>query len=154
MIHSSDTLGERQSGRASVGVALALARAACGQAEERTVPRPAANKSAPPPSAPWVWVVNRDTNDVVAYHAHTGEVAAQIPVEQSANSVTSPRGSAKVYVSNEAANTISVIAKGTVKATLALVTPESQPHHLSASPDGKFVDVAEFGSNRVAVLDT
>ena len=97
---------------------------------------------------------NRDTNSAVAFHANTGERISTVPVEQQPNSVTSPRGSAKAYVTNEASNTVSVIAKGVVTATISIPTSDAKPHHIISSPDGRFVYVAEFGSNKVAVIDT
>ncbi len=39
-------------------------------------------------------------------------------------------------------------------ATIPIPTAGGRPHHITSSPNGKFVYVAEFGSNRVAVIDT
>lgn len=97
---------------------------------------------------------NRDTNSVVAFDVKTGERVWTVPVEQQPNSVTSPRGTGKAYVTNEASNTVSVISKGVVTATISVPTSDAKPHHITSSPDGRFVYVAEFGSNKVAVIDT
>jgi YVTN family beta-propeller protein len=131
-----------------------IAGVACGPDDERTTPVRPEQTSAPPRPTPVVWMSNRDTNSAVAFHANTGERLWTVPVEQQPNSVTSPRGTGKAYVTNEASNTVSVISKGVVTTTISIPTPDAKPHHMISSPDGKFVYVAEFGSNKVAVIDT
>ncbi|HEX2191598.1 MAG TPA: YncE family protein [Acidimicrobiales bacterium] len=103
-----------------------------------------------------VWVTNRTLDNVAVFDAASGQLIATIPVGRDPNSVTIPSATEKAYVSNEVANTVSVISTRSfsVVATIPIPTPGARPHHITSSPNGKFVYVAEFGSNRVAVIDT
>lgn len=102
-----------------------------------------------------VWVTNRTFNNVVAFDAGTGEVLATIAVGRNPIGIISPQGTDKVYVSNEDDATVSVISKASLEVVGTLPLPAgSRPHHMNASPDGRFVYVAEFGTNRVAKIDT
>lgn len=135
-------------------VCAAVATAACGGDEEPTTAVPSQQTPAPAPQAPLLWVSNRDTNTAVAFNPTTGARVAVVQVGQQPNSLAAPKGSGKAYVTNEAGNTVSVLSKGVVTATITIPTPDAKPHHIAPSPDGRFVYVAEFGSNKVAVIDT
>ena len=102
-----------------------------------------------------VWVTDRNFNKVFAFDGASGELLADIPVGRNPIGIISPAGSDKLYVSNEDGNSVSVISRKnlSVVATVQLAAG-AKPHHLNASPDGEFVYVAEFGANRVAVIDT
>lgn len=146
--------------RSFLGLALALtlgmgvAGTACGGEEDQATNAPPQQTPTTARPAPVLWVSNRDTNTAVAFNTTTGERIAIVPVGQQPNSVAAPRGNGKTYVTNEAGNTVSVIDKGAVTKTITMPTPDSKPHHIVASPDGRFVYVAQFGSNKVAVIDT
>ena len=82
---------------------------------------------------------------------------ATIPVGLSPAGIAVPNGVGKVYVADEGSDTVSVISKATMTLarTIALPPPSGRrPHHISASPDGRFVYVGEFGANVVDVIDT
>jgi len=145
--------------RSSLALALAVmicagaATTACGGHGEGTA-AVLTQETPPPPPAPLLWVSNRDTNTAVAFNPTTGARVAVVQVGQQPNSLAAPKGSGKVYVTNEAGNTVSVLSKGVVTSTITMPTPDAKPHHITPSPDGRFVYVAEFGSNKVAVIDT
>jgi DNA-binding beta-propeller fold protein YncE len=134
-------------------IVCAAATTACAGDGHGPAAVPAPQTPAPAP-APLLWVSNRDTNTAVAFNPITGARVAVVRVGQQPNSVAAPKGSGKVYVTNEGGNTVSVLSKGVATSTITMPTPDSKPHHIAASPDGRFVYVAEFGSNKVAVIDT
>ncbi len=104
-----------------------------------------------------IWVTNASTSLVTAFDATTGDVLATIPVGLSPAGIAVPNGVGKVYVADEGSDTVSVISKATMTlaGTIALPPPSGRrPHHISASPDGRFVYVGEFGANVVDVIDT
>jgi YVTN family beta-propeller protein len=109
-----------------------------------------------PSASGTVWVTNRALHNVAVYDAASGELVATVPVGRDPNSVTIPSGTGKAYVSNEAGNSVSVISTRTmaVLATIPIPTASARPHHITSSPNGRFVYVAEFGSNKAAVIDT
>ena len=144
--------------RSSLALALALivcagaATTACGGEGEKTA-EVRSQQTTPPPPEPLLWVSNRDTNTAVAFNPITGARVAVVQVGHQPNSLAAPKGSGKVYVTNEAGNTVSVLSKGVVTSTITMPTPDAKPHHITPSPDGRYVYVAEFGSNKVAVID-
>lgn len=103
-----------------------------------------------------VWVTNRAHNDITAFDGRTGAALKTIPVGANPIDIVAPRDTWKIYVSNEDSNTVSVISKESLSPLgyVPMPTPNGKPHHLVQSPDGKFVYVAEFGADRVAVIDT
>jgi YVTN family beta-propeller protein len=104
-----------------------------------------------------LWVTNSSTHIVTAFDATTGDVLATIPVGLTPTGIAAPNGVGKVYVADEGSDTISVISKTTMTLlrTIALPPPSRRkPHHISARPDGRFIYVAEHGSNVVDVIDT
>lgn len=64
-----------------------------------------------------------------------------------------PPGTGKVYVSNEASNTVSVLSASNL-ALLKTIPTGTRPHHMIYDPSGQFVYVTEFGTNQVALIDT
>ena len=102
-----------------------------------------------------LWVTNTTLNNVSVYEASTGMLIATIGVGLKPIGITAPTGLDKVYVSNEDSNTVSVISKSSLSviATISGFTG-TKPHHVGQSPDGNFVYVAMFGSNKVAVIET
>lgn len=121
-----------------------------------TNPRPTpAQTNALPGASGTLWVTNRSLNNVGVFDAGTGDLVATIAVGVKPIGVTAPHGTGKVYVSDEGSDTVSVISKESlsVVATIPL-TRGSKPHHIGQSPNGKFVYVAEFGTNKVAVIAT
>jgi YVTN family beta-propeller protein len=104
-----------------------------------------------------LWVTDASTSLVSALDATTGDVLATVPVGLRPTGIVAPIGLDKVYVADEGSDTVSVISKVTMTlvATIQLPPPFGrQPHHVSASPDGRFVYVGERGSNVVDVIDT
>jgi len=102
-----------------------------------------------------VWVTNRTFGNIAAFDAATGNVLAIIPVGTNPIGVVSPPHTNKLYVSNEDSNSISVISKASLSVVATIQLPAgSKPHHINYSPNGHFVYVAEFGSNKVGVIDT
>lgn len=149
-------------GRFLTGLTMALlVGTACSDVDRSTTggTSPARFISAEPASAQspgTVWVTNRAQHDVTAFDASTGAAIATIPVGRNPIDVVAPRGTRKVYVSNEDSNTVSVISKASLSpvAQIPIPTPNGKPHHMVQSPDGRFVYVAEFGSHRVATINT
>lgn len=102
-----------------------------------------------------LWVTNKSLNDVTAFDASTGDVLATIPVGVMPIGIIAPRGTGKVYVSNETSGSVSVISKDTLTVTNTInLGAGTKPHHMHASSDGRYVFVAEFGTNKIAMIDT
>jgi YVTN family beta-propeller protein len=102
-----------------------------------------------------VWVTNRTFNNVAAFDGATGEVLATIAVGRNPIGIISPHGTGKVYASNEDDSSVSVISKESLSVIKTIQLPVgSRPHHINDSPDGRFVYVAEFALNKVAMIDT
>lgn len=102
-----------------------------------------------------VWVTNRTFGNVAAFDADSGTVLAIIPVGANPIGIISPPKTNKVYVSNEDSNSISVISKASLSVVTTITLPAgSKPHHINYGSDERFVYAAEFGSNKIAVIDT
>ena len=67
--------------------------------------------------------------------------------------ITAPPGTGKVYVTNYDSDTVSVIHRSRLS-VVATIDTAARPHHMTHSPNGKFVYTAEFGMNTVGVIDT
>ena len=102
-----------------------------------------------------LWATNKTLNDVAVFDASSGEVIASIPVGVMPIGIIGPRDTGKIYVSHEMSGTVSVISKETLSVSLTInLGPTTKPHHMNASSDGRYVFVAEFGTNKIAKIDT
>ena len=102
-----------------------------------------------------LWATNKTLNDVAVFDASTGDVIATIPVGVMPIGIIAPRDTGKVYVSNETSGSVSVISKETLSVIATInLGPTTKPHHMNASSDGRYVFVAEFGTNKIAMIDT
>jgi YVTN family beta-propeller protein len=102
-----------------------------------------------------IWVTERTTggqSTVAAIDAAPGESLGIVGVGDNPIGITAPVGTNKVYSSDENADQVSVIDKDTFQVTHIVVG--ARPHHLMASQNGRYVYVAQFGSNTVGVIDT
>ena len=103
-----------------------------------------------------VWAVERfdgGPNTLAAFDASTGDVVGVWAVGRRPIGVTAPHGTGKVYTADERSNQLTVVSKK----DLSIVThiPIGPfPHHMMASPNGKFIYVGEYGTNKVGVVDT
>jgi DNA-binding beta-propeller fold protein YncE len=100
-----------------------------------------------------VFVTERQFGSVTAFDAGTGAAHWTTIVGASPIGVTQPRGTEKVYSSDEGSNRMSVLDRGT-GALLGTIAMGPLPHHLMASRDGRFIYVGEFGHNQIGVVDT
>jgi DNA-binding beta-propeller fold protein YncE len=107
-----------------------------------------------------VFVTERQLGSVTAYDAATGQVHWTAPVGASPIGIVQPRGTDKVYTSDENTGQMSVLDRdtGALRTTIpmrALPTdPNPLPHHLMASRNGRFIYVGEFGHNEIGLVDT
>jgi len=122
-----------------------------------TTAMPASTTPAAAASHGVLWVTNSSTHMVAAFDATSGDVLATIPVGLTPTGIAVANGAGKVYVADEGSDTVSVISKATMtrSATIPLPPPFGRkPHHISGSPDGRFIYVGELGANVVDVIDT
>jgi DNA-binding beta-propeller fold protein YncE len=105
-----------------------------------------------------VWAVERfdgGVNTLAGFDARTGEVLGVVPVGRRPIGVTAPRGTGKVYTTDERSNQLSVLDKDSFQIVKTIPTgPASSPHHMMASQNGKFVYFGRYGTNTVGVVDT
>ena len=103
-----------------------------------------------------LWVTERTTggkSTVAAIDAATGQALGIVGVGDNPIGITAPAGRNKVYSSDEDAHQVSVIDKDTVT-VITRISVGARPHHLVAARDGRYVYVAQFGTNTVGVIDT
>ncbi len=100
-----------------------------------------------------VYVTERTLGTVTAYNANDGTPLWTTRVGVSPIGVTRPRGTHKVYSSDEGSNQMSVLDRET-GALLRTIPMGPAPHHLIASRDGTRIFVGEFGQNTIGVIDT
>ena len=105
-----------------------------------------------------VWAVERfdgGQNTLAAFDASTGDVLGVVPVGRRPIGVTAPHGTGKVYTADERSNRLSVLSKNSFTIVKQIPTgPASFPHHIMASPNGKFVYFGRYNTNTVGVVDT
>jgi len=104
-----------------------------------------------------IWVTERTPlkSTVAAIDSATGELRGITPVGSIPIGITAPRGTHKVYSSDEDDDQLSVIDTETVKVIKIVdMGMGSRPHHLMASRNGRYIYVGEFGSNKIGVVDT
>jgi DNA-binding beta-propeller fold protein YncE len=105
-----------------------------------------------------IWAVERfdgGTNTLAALDAGTGEVLGVVTVGRRPIGVTAPHGTGKVYTADERSNQLSVLSKADFSIVKTISTgAASFPHHVMASPNGKFVYFGRYNTNTVGVVDT
>jgi YVTN family beta-propeller protein len=97
-----------------------------------------------------LFVTDSIANKVHAMDAATGDILASADTEEHPVGVEKADG--KVFVANEASDTVSVFDAATLSPRTVIPTC-SRPHHTAVSPDGARVYVACVGTNKVAVVD-
>jgi len=90
---------------------------------------------------------------VTAFDAATGRPIWTSRTGTTPIGVVKPRGTHKVYTSDEGSNQMSVFAEET-GALLKTIPMALGPHHLMATRDGKLIYVGEFLQSTVGVVDT
>jgi DNA-binding beta-propeller fold protein YncE len=105
-----------------------------------------------------VWAVERfdgGTNTLAGFDARTGRVLGVVPIGKRPIGVVAPKETGKVYSADERSNQLSVLDEASFTIVKTIPTgPASFPHHLTASPNGRFVYVALYNTNTVGVVDT
>lgn len=102
-----------------------------------------------------VWVTDRTGHRVFVYDAGRRLcLVKEIGLAGGLNPIgIIGAGGDRIYVSNEDTGSVSVISRHTLSAVKTIrVGPK--PHHMHASRDGRYLYVAEYGRNSVAVIDT
>jgi DNA-binding beta-propeller fold protein YncE len=110
----------------------------------------------PIPISGTVWAVERfdgGPNTLAAFDASTGDVLGVWPVGRRPIGVTAPHGTGKVYTADERSNQLTVVSKRDLSIVKHIAIGPF-PHHMMASPNGKFIYVGEYGTNKVGVVDT
>jgi DNA-binding beta-propeller fold protein YncE len=100
-----------------------------------------------------VFVTERQLGSVTAFDAADGQPLWTTKVGAGPIGVAQPRGTRKVYSSDEGSNQMSVLDRDT-GAPLGSIPMGPLPHHLMASRIGRFIYVGEFGHNEIGVVDT
>jgi DNA-binding beta-propeller fold protein YncE len=100
-----------------------------------------------------VFVTERQLGSVTAFDGQTGSPLWVAKTGAAPIGVTLPRGTHKVYTSDEGSNQMSVFDARS-GASLGTIPMGPAPHHLLASHNGRRIYVAEFGQNTVGVVDT
>ena len=90
---------------------------------------------------------------ITAFDAATGRPIWTSRTGTTPIGVVKPRGTHKVYTSDEGSNQMSVFAEDT-GALLKTIPMALGPHHLMATRDGKLIYVGEFLQSTVGVVDT
>jgi YVTN family beta-propeller protein len=101
----------------------------------------------------FVWVVNPD-NDSVSVLEVGGDVnqkVAEIPVGDEPRSIAISPDNLRVFVTNMAGGTVSVIDVQTM-AVIRTIPVGSEPFGCALTPDGRFLYVANFSSDSVSVI--
>jgi len=102
--------------------------------------------------------LDNSTNTLAAFDAATGSVLGVAVVGNRPIGVLSPNGSDKVYSADERSNQLSVVSKSDLAddgtATAKRIPMGSFPHHMTVSPNGRWLYVAEYGSHKIGVVDT
>jgi len=102
-----------------------------------------------------IWVTERTTggqSTVAAIDAATGDSLGIVSVGNNPIGITVPTGTNKVYSSDEDADQVSVIHQSDLSD--GHIPVGDRPHHLMASRNGRYVFVAQYGTNTVGVIDT
>jgi DNA-binding beta-propeller fold protein YncE len=119
-----------------------------------------AGRDAIPGVSGTVWAVERldgATNTLSAFDAATGDVLGVAPVGQRPIGVTAPIGTGKIYTADERSNQLTVFSRADFaagKAVARRIPMGTFPHHMMASPNGRLIYVAEYGTHKIGVVDT
>ena len=100
-----------------------------------------------------VFVTERQLGSVAAYDAASGEVLWTAGVGAGPIGIVQPKGTDKVYTSDEGPDQMTVLDRST-GTWLGTIPMGPDPHHLNASSNGDLIYVAEFGRNTIGVVDT
>lgn len=100
-----------------------------------------------------IFVTERQFGSVTAYDAASGDVLWTAGTGASPIGIVRPRGTDKVYTSDEGPDQMTVLDRRT-GAWLATIPLGPDPHHLNATRSGELIYVAEFGRNTIGVVDT
>src|ERR671930_24549 len=104
------------------------------------------------PTSGTVWAVERfdgGQNTLAAFDASTGDVLGVVPIGRRPIGVTAPHGTGKVYTADERSNQLSVLSKEDFSIVKQISTgPASFPHHVMASPNGKFLYATNEGATQ------
>ncbi len=110
------------------------------------------------PTSGTVWAVERfdgGQNTLAAFDASTGDVLGVVPIGRRPIGVTAPHGTGRVYTADERSNQLSVLSKADFSIVAQIPTgAASFPHHIMATPNGKFVYFGRYNTNTVGVVDT
>jgi DNA-binding beta-propeller fold protein YncE len=102
--------------------------------------------------------LDNSTNTLAAFDAGTGRVLGVAVIGNRPIGVLSPPGSDRVYTADERSNQLSVVSKADLAddgtATAKRIPMGPFPHHVAASPNGRWIYVAEYGSHKIGVVDT
>jgi DNA-binding beta-propeller fold protein YncE len=104
-----------------------------------------------------VWAVERHDggpNTLAAFDAGTGTVLGVVTLGTRPIGVSAPRGTGKVYTADERSNQLSVISKDDLSTVQKTIAMGAFPHHMMASPNGRFIYVAQYDTNTIGVVDT
>ncbi len=104
-----------------------------------------------------IWVANRGAHTIRGFDAATGEVVSTVAMRSGSQPGDLAYARGKLYVAEEFGTppAIAVVdpATGAIENRL-FVAPNSRPHHVHTSPDGRLVAVGLYGTDHVAVVDT
>src|SRR6266498_1595621 len=110
------------------------------------------------PTSGTVWAVERfdgGQNTLAAFDPSTGDVLGVVPIGRRPIGVTAPHGTGRVYTADERSNQLSVLSKADFSIVAQIPTgAASFPHHIMATPNGKFVYFGRYNTNTVGVVDT
>jgi DNA-binding beta-propeller fold protein YncE len=115
--------------------------------------RIAAAQTQAPDTGGTVFVTERQLGSVTAFDGETGEPIWTSTTGKTPIGVVKPRGTNKVYTSDEGSNQMSVFDARS-GAPIRTIQMGNGPHHLMATENGKLIYVAEFLQNTVGVVDT
>jgi DNA-binding beta-propeller fold protein YncE len=95
--------------------------------------------------------VNRELGEVSVFDARSGVHLATVPTGAGAHEVAISNRVHKAYITNETANTVSIVSTRTLDDAKLSLGPA--PHHVEPSRDGRTVLVGLVGTNVVAAVD-
>lgn len=103
-------------------------------------------------SSAWVFVTNRDSNDVAVIDGRTRKVVARFPVGSAPHMASVSPDGRVVYTTGQNDDSLTVTRVSDFK-TLATLRLGRGPEHLEVSPDGRSVYVGNFEDGTLSVVD-